>query len=335
MNAPTPRIWLLLAISTLIPQSVFGQSSGVRPGDEIWLISARDVDRCGNVNGLQCQRFACGVWNISCCQDLFDVDQTRPMCSPVVYVHGYQTDLFDAQKRGIQVYQNLFGQCGGDDRPIRFIIWAWKSERESRRIVREFTQKAQHASQLGNAFAMTLNHLQSRPPTVIAYSLGAQVSIAALVQSNTYAGEPVQLAVIAAATDCGFSQCCLQMQNCGNIARSYVFSNRGDVAIKAARLSCRVVSGRKPEKFEQVAHCFPGQLGEVNIIDITPLSTRQHSIVRYTSIPVVIRYINELVSRACDCQVPAAESSIGRSIIDHPRCRSAKWECPQDVCITR
>ena len=329
------RIILSVVLTTCISASAansWGQTFCTRPGDEVWLVSARNLGNCCSPNILQCQRLHDGVWINTPCTDLFDAKQA-PDSIPVVYVHGYQTNLADAQLRGIQVYQNLFGMCPAHN-PIRYVIWAWKSERETRRVVREFTEKSQHALELGDAFAITLNQLQTKPPVVIAYSLGAQVCLSALVRSQAYNGSPVHLAFIAAATDCGFDRCCLQMQGCGNIAKSYVFSNRGDIAIRAARLSCRLARGRKPEKLEQIAPRFPTQLGEVNIVDITPVSTRQHSIIKYTSIPVVACCINELLAFADSIYCPVAAAGIGQAIDEvHPAI--ANINSSRNICIKR
>lgn len=337
MNAIACRLWMFHVLGLMFSISAVGQVSNcLRPGDEIWLISARDLGSCCELHNLRCQKYCDGLWFDSCCAELVDANNTQPVCSPVVYVHGYQTDLGDAKTRGIQVYNNLFAACD-NAQPIRYIIWAWKSERESRRIVRDFKEKAGDARQLGNAFAMTLNQLQSSPPTVIAYSLGIQVSISALVESSVYTGLPVQLAVIAAATDCGFSGGCLQMQQCGNISISYVFCNRVDMAIRAARLSCRISSGRKPDKFERIAPMFQAQLGQVNVIDITSMSTRKHSVVRYTALPIVASCINELVAIGCNCRANSTNASngIGQSIVNSSSIQMAEQNCSGDVCVMR
>lgn len=330
MNRINCQRWTLIAACLVICNSAIGQINCVRPGDEIWLISARQLGGC-HAGEMPCQRLCNGHWQQSCFTELVQANDHRPECAPVIFVHGYQTDLGDAQRRGLEVYQNLFASCQSDQ-PIRYVIWAWKSERESRRIVREFKEKAQHAAQLGDAFAMTLNWLQSKPPTIIAYSLGAEISLSALVQSNVYSGVPVQLVVIAAATDCGFSSCCFQMQHCGHIARSYVFSNRGDIAIRAARISCRLATRKRQEKFEQVAPMFPQQLGEVCIIDITKVMTCQHSIVRYTSLPIVKDCINELVTMNRDLFYSSQAGGIGQSI-EHTSAENLD-SCHQ-VCVRR
>lgn len=333
MNRTTWHLTLVIA-SLISCGSAFGQANcNIRPGDEVWLISARGVADCC-VSDLPCMRLCDGIWQQSCCADLFAANDNQPQCTPVIFVHGYQTGLGDAQLRGLQVYQNLFSCCQ-PDHPIRYVIWAWRSERESRRILKEFTEKAQDAMRLGNAFADTLNRLQSKPPTIIAYSLGAQVSLSALVQSGVYAGAPVQLAVIAAATDCGFSGCCLQMQNCGHISKSYVFCNRCDIAIRAARLSCRLANGKRQEKFEQIAPMFPGQLGDVCIIDITQVASRQHSVVRYTSLPVVKSCINELVAMTSGLPCLSATTGTGQLIEQNSSPSQANLNSSPDICVMR
>ena len=188
---------------------------------------------------------------------------------------------------------------------------------------------------MGDTFATTLNRLQSKPPTIIAYSLGAQVSISALVRSNVYTGQPVQLAVIAAATDCGFDSRKLEMKNCGNISRTYVFANRMDRAIRIARVSCRIARGRRPERFEQVAPRFPAQLGQVKIFDITRIASRGHSILKYSRLPIVKRSVNELVQMSCDAPTGPATISIGQSIEESSPEQLSNLNSGQNICVTR
>ena len=337
MNAIACRLWTMIATCLLFSISAVGQSSNcLRPGDEVWLISARDFGSCCDANNFHCQRYSAGNWYDTSCAELFAANDAQPVCSPVVYVHGYQTDLGDAKLRGVQVYDRLFRSCE-NTQPIRYIIWAWKSERESLRFVQEFQEKASKANRLGDAFAMTLNRLQSSPPTVIAYSLGAQISISALVKSDVYTGQPVQLAVIAAATDCGFPGDCSQMRQSGNISTSYVFVNRGDVAIRAARLGCRIANGRKQIKFERIAPRYPAQLGHVKIIDVTARAKRNHSVLCYTSLPIVVSCINELIAIGCSraTNQPAASNQIGKAIEDSSSIQMAELNCSSDICVMR
>ncbi len=266
------------------------------PGDEIWLISARDLDDCYPpcVDQLSCQLYCDGHWNESSIQDLksFGSDKQN-----IVFVHGYQTDLCSAKKRGLQVYNNLFGKCRCVG-PVRYIIWAWKSERECRRPVVDFDLKSRRAVGMGDAFALTINELVDAPTTIVGYSLGAQVVVSAFTRSNLYTGNPVQVAFVAAANECSFARGCNPLSSCGHIDRALVFYNEDDIAIRTANLICRLKHGPNFQRFEEFASRNECALGSVCVVDISDLSSRKHSVVRYTSIPTVQAHIqNMLIQR--------------------------------------
>ncbi len=314
------------------------ERTGPARADEIWLVSARDCD-CATEPGLsllRCERFCEGRWIETCCNELCS-NKSGINMETVVFVHGYLTDLQGARQMGQEVYENVFsGRC--ETAPVRFIIWAWKSERETRRPIQDFAIMSRRANSLGEIFALTLNQLGPRPPVVIAYSLGTQVVLSALAQSTLYQGPPIQLVAIAAATDCGFASNCQQMSNCGDIARSVVFLNNGDRAIRAAKLACRVTYGHSFKTFESLAPMHPDQLGQIEIIDITSVASRRHSIMLYTEIPIVQSSIRALVAQnfsSCN----SATNDPGRPgalVVKFQTARlTSNARAPNDVCSIR
>ncbi len=280
--------------------------TGAVAGDEIWLINARGLEGVGSFSSDQLDylQHVNGCWNAPVGQEGFCQTVSQAQMPTVVFVHGYQTDLNDAQLRGLQVYRNIFQnacRCGS----IRFVIWAWKSEKELCRPIQDFTMKSRRADQLGDVFALNLNLVGNQPLIVVCYSLGTQVVVSGLTRSSRYQGQPIQLAVIAAATDCGLGSCREQLWNRGNIRRSFIFTNRSDRAIRVARVTCRIAEGRRYRAFEEMAPLHSEQLGQVNLIDLSSVASRKHSIMRYTRIPVVQACIRQLV------QDHAAMDSIG------------------------
>lgn len=297
MNVKTfITVFLTLAICANLS---FGQSSfdpsccEIYPGDEIWLVSARDVDDCSVpcIDQLKCQRFCDGKW-IDC--QFCDVTAGEQRPRAVVYVHGYQTDFCDARTRGLQVYQNIYAHRP-DSESVRFVIWAWKSERETRRPIKDFDLKSHRAVELADVFAATMNALETQRPVVIGYSLGAQVVVAAFARSAVYTGPPVSLVIVAAANDCGFASCPNQLSNCGHVEQSIIFCNAGDRAIRAAHLICKLKRGSNFRSFEELALQSRFSLGELNVFDISEIATKRHSIVRYTAIPIVQSLIQQLL----------------------------------------
>lgn len=266
----------------------------VAAGDQIWLVSARKADHCDvDPALLPCQKFCGGCWSESSFDQL--ESSGGQQLQTVVFVHGYRTDLEAAQETGVRLYRNLFGNECRQSGPIRLVIWAWKTEMETCRPLQDFNRKTERAMSLKDTFARTLTRLGPAPPVVIAYSLGTQVVVSAAAQSDRYRGTPFELAVIAAATDCGFSSHCHELSQCGNIARTTVFLNEGDRAIRVARLACRVTHGRMFQPFEDFAPGYSSQLGSIELIDITGQASRKHSIIRYTEVPVVRAAIQGII----------------------------------------
>lgn len=271
--------------------------TAVMPGDEVWLISARgdaelEHSSCPSET-LRCQRYANGCWQESHCLSIPTTIENEQR-ETLVFVHGYNTDLHFAQKRGLEVYQNLLGSVANRP-PVRYVIWAWKSEREFVRPIRDYTDKSKKAVKLGNKFAWTLNLLGPKPAVVLGYSLGSQIAVSALAQSSLYQGPPIQLAAIGAANDCCFASCQNLLENQCRIRRTVVFVNHRDRAIRAAETICRVRFKQQFTSLDELAPRRTKYFGQVDIIDITEVASRRHGITRYTALPSVQTYVKDLL----------------------------------------
>ena len=293
------------------PRSHASNNICVRPGDQVWLVSARAHDVSSSC-GLHCAQFAGGQWCRSDCQMMPKVGR-HAVEETFVFVHGYNTDLEYAQKRGLQVYSSLFAQCQ-DRPPVRFVIWAWRSERDSLRAVRDYNMKSGRAIKLADKFAWTLNCLGPKPAIILGYSLGAQVAVSGLTQSCVYQGPPVQFSVIAAANDCSFASC-THLNKYGSIARTTVFLNERDLAIRAANLICRARYGKQYQTFEQLAPANQPFLGQLEIVDITGVASQRHSIVRYCELDIVRCRMNEMVKfNGCSSSLSGEAFSVPLSV---------------------
>ncbi|MEM9410970.1 MAG: hypothetical protein AAGA30_07650, partial [Planctomycetota bacterium] len=190
--------------------------------DQIWLVSARGAAcRQTGADKLPIQQYCCGRWANS---DWLQINKSADGFAgqTLVYIHGYQTNLEHARVRGLEVYKNLFGRCRISE-PIRFVIWAWKSEKEICRPVQDYQLKSNRAVLLGNLFADSLNYLGPKPPVIIGYSLGVQVIVSGLTKSQCYQGAPVSIATIAAASDCGFTSSVCELCTSGRVKQTVVF----------------------------------------------------------------------------------------------------------------
>lgn len=322
------RLWTLLvftagiflgcvSLKTAQCQTVDFPAPCVLPGDEVWLISARDDVSAGTCpsDSLQCQQYRDGFWQDS---SWLAISPSSPgdARETMVFIHGYNTNLHYAKKRGLQVYQNLLA-TSADRPPVRYVIWAWRSERELVRPVRDYVLKSQRAVSLGSKFAWTLNVLGTKPAIILGYSLGVQVAVSALTHSPVYSGPPVQLAVIAAANDCRFAAGCdLQFRNSGRISRTLIIYNRRDRVIRTAGAVCKARYRQRFQFFEQIAQTRPCYFGQVDIVDISDVATKRHAIVSYTKLSPVQSSIQGMLSCGPSSNLTLVDPSENR--IDSP-----------------
>ena len=268
--------------------------------DQIWVVSARDLGSgdCACPPNFSLEKWEHNQWLCS------NLNNYQTLCSEsiptVLFIHGYQTDLSDAKRRGMQAYQNLFANSGYSG-PIRFVIWAWRSERNRGRALRDYINKSRQAVNLGNVFAHSLNDLATDRTVVIGYSLGVQIAVSGLTQCCFYQGQPVQLAIIAAATDCDFATKTMMPIARQNIASTTVFVNTKDRAVRASNLICRFRRGPSYQRFNQFAIQNSSNLGQLNFVDLLCEASRSHSIARYTRLPTVQHAIQQLVLQSADC----------------------------------
>jgi len=196
------------------------RSVNVSAQDEIWLVSARQQQNR--------------------CEDAHAVDQQR---SSVIYVHGNRTDDQFARSRGLQFYENVFNgesQSG----PVRFVIFAWRSERERIRPTSDFNVKLNRSVELGPTFASFLDQFQDRRMVLSGFSLGGQVVLSGLSQlqppiedvaeHKTGSFRVALITPVLKAEDAMNSVASLPHNPA--IAKTVVFVNQKDNALRAAML---------------------------------------------------------------------------------------------------
>jgi hypothetical protein len=170
---------------------------------------------------------------------------------------------------------------------MRFVIWAWRSEKEARkRPAQDFQIKSKRAVALGPAFQATLHQFGERPMILIGYSLGAQVIAAALTSPTNCQDACHTFVAIAPVLDCDFSdRFQVPLSASHQVGQAFIFVNEGDRAIRGAQMVCRLQKGRCFESFEEWAnHCSECLPGKVNTIDVTNITSRHHSIIKYTAL---------------------------------------------------
>jgi hypothetical protein len=103
----------------------------VQPGDEVWLISTRNLTGCGYYDGsfapnYYVQRYEAGGWQHSSLEEYYATQSAEALT--VAHVHGNRYELSDALERGWQTY-HIVRQCKSAWERVRMVIWTWPSDR--------------------------------------------------------------------------------------------------------------------------------------------------------------------------------------------------------------
>ncbi len=262
--------------------------------DDVWLISARD-SHChpSDVSLLECSRLVNGCWQSESLAELTKDHANDKTKVTMIYVHGNRTDLKWAKSRAVQFYGNTLRSC--ERPPLRFVVFAWKSEAEKVRVIPDYKIKSNRSVTIGKAFCELLDHFDDRKMLLGGFSLGAQVVLSAMseaelrdpmIKSGQY-----QVAVIAPAINSEFSRASLAIYPQNSLVRhTDVFVNRDDCVVKVSE----VINRRDNASCFNITDLANYQGGtSVSVHDITCEVTKRHSIDNYgRSVSVV--------SRVCD-----------------------------------
>ncbi len=270
-------------------------SCELEPGDQVWVISTREMTENPCAGNLQCAQYDGCEYRRRTLDELSSEILAAPDIKTVFYVHGNFTDLGWSLQRGCEVYRRLFRgrACRA---PVRFIIWSWKSEREAGPIV-DFSVKSRRAVEEGANLVSVVNQLQPSHPVVIGYSLGCQVVLSGLTQPDQTPHTMWSVGLIAPALECDFDrQLCLFPLNTSEISELNVFTNARDRALKYAGLRCRI------------KRCGNSGLNQHTMVpwlalgDVTPVVWdigcevgRQHSINDYIASPTILSTLREMI----------------------------------------
>ena len=259
----------------------------IRPQDEIWLVSARQDAQCD----LTAQKLIDGQWVAASMAELTQAHVEDQQKTSLVYVHGNRTNEVYARSRGLQFYENIFNDqlCSG---PVRFVIFAWRSEREKVGPAIDFRIKLDRSVALGPTFAGFVDQFEDRRLILAGFSLGGQIVLSSLVQLECQAAndpEPkfgkYRVALVTPALKASDAlNSVASLPSNPLVTETVVFINQRDIAIRAASLATRK-TGRDPAvTLEQVAQQpADSSTNSVVIEDITLNVSRLHSISRYSA----------------------------------------------------
>jgi hypothetical protein len=243
---------------------------------------------------LECSRLVNGCWQSEELANLTDDHAQDKAKVTMIYVHGNRTNLKWAKSRALQFYDNSLRSC--ERPPLRFVVFAWKSEAEKARIIQDYKIKSNRSVTVGKAFYELLDHFDDRKMLLGGFSLGAQVVLSAMSEaelrtpSTTKAGQ-YQVAVIAPAINSDFSRASLAIYPQNSLVRhTDVFVSQEDCAVKVSE----AINRRTNSSGFNITDLVDYQGGaSVSVHDITCEVNRRHSIDNYgRSVSVV--------SRVCD-----------------------------------
>ncbi|MFK7770118.1 MAG: alpha/beta hydrolase [Mariniblastus sp.] len=253
--------------------------------DEIWFVSARQSHLTGpNLQGLCVTKAVGSEWVDSSLAELAATHETDKSRVTVLYVHGNRTDLHWAEARGLQFYQNAFQTSCYDRPPIRFVMFAWKSEAERKRIYSDFCVKSERSVLVGHTFGKFLGIFNDRNMVLAGFSLGAQVVATGLCdqeQACRDLSSQFRVALFAPAIDSSFV--CLGLQRFSAnpaISQTKIFLNQRDRAVKAANVIAAKGS-HCVTTLRELAQQNSMTPNQIKIVDITTQVTKKHSIVTY------------------------------------------------------
>ncbi|MFN9364626.1 MAG: hypothetical protein ACK6CE_07475 [Planctomycetota bacterium] len=281
-------------------------------GDEIWLVNTRNlgdcVSDCKLAADLPISRWQGGEFRASSLADLLEQTARNPEIRNVTYIHGNFTDYGWSSRRGMQVYNHCFGgQCVRP--PIRFIIWSWRSERETL-LGRDYQIKSQRAVAEGCRLNSLVSSFGPAPPIVIGYSLGAQATLSALSQPAAVDQPAWQVTLIAAALDPFFCSTLRNNQQIANRAeRLVLFTNQTDPALNCSlRITRRSTFNPKPPSQYSIVPNLRGGRAKLEQFEVSREVGHHHAISRYLESATVTCHLRNLLSE--DAADAAGDSAV-------------------------
>lgn len=284
----------------------------LRPQDEIWLVSAREMPSrlplCCMCQPLLCyQQYekccdcGCGRWQCRSECTFWETDD--PGRLTVVYVHGNRMTEEWIRRRGLDLYNGLVGCCPHAP-PIRLVLWSWPSESIPNRLAvkRDARVKFRRIPTQAYYLASWLNHYScDRQLSLLGYSYGAATLLSSLhilgggqlecrCLSRCEPPPRIHMAVWAPAVQSNW------LTPCGRLCRALpcvesgiVFYNRCDPVLRRFR---RVIFSATGPALGHVGltnpHCcYPGY-GAICQFDATRYVGKKHEWDRYRDCPCIM-----------------------------------------------
>ncbi len=175
-----PRITILM----FLPALAFAVpcAAAEEPSSHLWLISTRAAPRCGSIDSA---KEHLGYWRLEddCQWAKSDaegfLDPSENSLPTTIFVHGYGLRECEAVSAGWALYRRI--ECNQADRPHRFVIFSWPSNRIRGTRFRDLRTKAALCDVQSYYLASCLRDVGPEVPIdLVGYSFGARVVTGAL-----------------------------------------------------------------------------------------------------------------------------------------------------------
>lgn len=311
-NEASPLYGLRRELSTLIVRDscLSTLQVNVMPEDEVWLVLARDCHLDpDNLSLIGVRQLQDGQWKDANLETLISAHANDKTKSTMLYVHGHRTDEEWAKDRGLQFYGNTFSDNHLCRPPVRFIIFAWKSERSECRASLDYREKSQRAIVVGRTLANVLCQFGDRNLVLAGFSLGTQAILSALCQPAIQLDPPpgmagqYRVALIAPALDgCYAAAQRSKFPKHSAVARAEIFDNRADRALRISKIIRRVQAPAGDVAIAELARRGNLPLAPVKVQDVARTVGKGHSVDGYTSNPLIHAVLNDMLSQVHQTQ---------------------------------
>lgn len=198
-----------------VPPRATSRGALPRPQDEVWVVSSRGLSggRCDQrAELLHYWRYGDEGWQPATLDDL--AQPHTPDATTSIFVPGNGYTHGEVVRLGWSAYAH-FVQQAVDERPIRFVIWSWPSDKIEGPAVEDLRIKAARADLAAYYLAWVVDRLDPEMPlSLIGTSYGARIVTGGLhllgggklppnspLQRSNDARRPIRLVLITAAID--------------------------------------------------------------------------------------------------------------------------------------
>ncbi|HMO15800.1 MAG TPA: hypothetical protein PKD64_04865 [Pirellulaceae bacterium] len=301
---------------------VQNESVCVRPGDDVWWISSRNLHtELVSPNQLIAFRYAAldgeqVHWQLAQANDFVIDHNDNSDRQTVFYVHGNRTNVEWSMRRGVQVYQGLYGNRD-DAPPVRFVIWHWPADENYLRI-QEYEDNAMRAIIHGRHFSRFMHFLNPNHSfSFIGFSLGFQFVMSAAEQTAKFAGERneqsqawcergVHVVALAPVVANDWSIQEGRIERASQLVNKVIaFDNRSDLALKAFKLKSVADHYKCIDSSKIISILAQGGTTSEQI-DVAEWIGRAHEIKKYVTSDVVSALIFESLDLGSPKEQPSS-----------------------------